>query len=254
VDRHTLLANKWLSLSRHQANARWPKTLLELGYALHGIEHTVHVGDMNVSPDIIMVNSKVGHALVVECKSGANVDPGQDQGYARMSIGDLRGAGVPATILAHTPVYAINEEHAGRIRGHTGLPLVVFGSRRIYGVGDLGNARLTGELRMGVKLESGSEPDPDIYPFSIRDTNERIDWRVSNAVSRHLKTRPEMFGRSLAARSHASAILRIAHPLHAFFSGPHRRELRRAVEQSVARQEGRGAWWLARGARGAVVL
>ena len=250
MDRHTLLANKWLGLSRRRINTIWPKTLHDLGYAIHGIEHTVRVGDRNVSPDVIMANIAAGHALVTDCKSGANVDLGQDLGHARMATGDLHRAGVPASIRSHTPIYAINEEHVGRIRGHTRLALVVFGKRRIYGIGDLGNADLAGELRRGVPLEEGSAPDFVIYPFSIRDTPVHIDAHVARAILSYLSSHPGMRGRSLATRALASAILRKAHPLHAPVSGSHRQELRRAVARSIARQEGRGAWWLGPAARG----
>ena len=250
MDSHTLLANKWLGLSRRRVNTRWPTTLFNLGYGIHRIEHTVRVGERNVSPDVIMANISTGHALVADCKSGANVDLGQDRGYARMATADLHRAGVPASIRSHTPVYAINEEHVGRIRGHTGLALVVFGKRKIYGIGDLGNADLTGELRRGVPLEEGSRPDPDNYPFSIRDTPVHIDVHVARAILSYLSSHPGMRGRSLATRALASAILREAHPLHAHFSGSHRQELRRAVARSIARQEARGAWWLGPAARG----
>jgi len=155
------LANKWLGLSRRRINTIWPKTLHDLGYGIHGIEHTVRVGGRNVSPDVIMANMSTGHALVTDCKSGANVDLGQDRGHARMATADLRRAGVPASIRSHTPVYAINEEHVGRIRGHARLALAVFGKRGIYGIGDLGGADLAGELRRGVPLEEGSAPDFD---------------------------------------------------------------------------------------------
>jgi len=250
VDSHTLLVNMSLGLAIDIVNTTWPKILLNLGYGIHGIEHTVHVRGRNVSPDIVMINIAIGHALVVDCKSGANVDLDQDRGYARMATGDLHRAGVPASIRSHTPVYAINEEHVGRIRGHTRLALVVFGKSRIYGIGDLGCPDLTEELRRGVPLEGGSAPDIEVYPFSIRDTQDRIDGVVSGAISRYLQAHPGMTGRSLATRALASAILREAHPLHALFSGSHRQELRRAVARSIARQEGRGAWWLEPAARG----
>ena len=218
----------------------WPKTLHDLGYGIHGIEHTVRVGERNVSPDVIMANISTGHALVTDCKSWANVDLGQDLGHARMATGDLRRAGVPASIRTHTPIYAINEEHVGRIRGHARLALAVFGKRGIYGIGDLGGADLAGELRMGVPLEEGSAPDFVIYPFSIRDTPDRIDRVVERAIASYHRANPGMAGRSLATRALASAILREAHPLHAHFSGSHRQELRRAVARSIACQEGRG--------------
>lgn len=250
MDRHTLLANKSLGMSICLLNTKWPAIFLTHGYKIHGIEHNVHVKGRNVSPDIILTSAKARHALVIDCKSGANVDLWQDRMYAQMSTGDLHGAGVPALVRSHAPIYTINEEHVGRIRSHTSHPLVVFGSRSVYGIGDFGNSGLTAELCGGCPLEEGSAPDTEIYPFSVRDAQDDIDACVARAVSRHLLVHPDMRGGSLASRAAASAILRQAHPLHEFFSGSHRSELRRAVAQSISRQEKHGARWLEPAGRG----
>lgn len=231
-------------MSIYLFNTKWPAIFLMHGYKIHGIERSVHVKGRNVNPDIILINTRDRHALVIDCKSGANVDLRQDSMYSQMSTRNLHETGVPALVRSHTPIYTINEEHVERIRDHTRHSLVVFGSRRVYGIGDFGNAGLTTELCRGCPLEKGSAPDIEIYPFSIRDTQDDIDACVARAISRHLLVRPDMKGRSLASRAAASAILRQAHPLHGFFSGSHRSELRRAVAQSISRQEELGAWWL----------
>jgi len=223
------------------------------GYEIHGIERCVHVRGRNVCPDIILTSTKARHALVIDCKSGANVDLEQDRLYSQMSTRDLHKAGVPALVCSHTPTYTINEEHVGRIRGHTNHSLVVFGSRRVYGIGDFGNAGLTAELREGCPLGEGSAPDVEIYPFSVRDAQGDIDACVARAISRLLLVHPDMKGGSLASRAAAGAILRQAHPLHGFFSGSHRSELRRAVAQSISRQEERGAWWLGQAGQGGML-
>lgn len=197
-----------------------------------------------MSPDIILTSKTHGHALVIECKSGANVDLEQDRKYGQIALNDLHEAGVPAHVRSHTPTYAINEEHVDRIRGHTGHALLVFGSRRIYGIGQFGYDKLTRALQKGINLKNGAFPDIGAYPFSIRDTHDHIDARVAGAILFYLNTHPDMKGRSLATRAFASAILRVAHPLHRHFSGSHRSELRRAVAHSISRQEDCGAWWL----------
>lgn len=240
MDSHTLLVNKLLSLLFRRFNAKWPTTLLKLGYKVHGIEHSMHVKGGNVSPDIILTSTVGRHALVIECKSGANVDKGQGSRYGQVTANVLHSVGVPTTVRSHAPIYAINEEHVDRIRGHTDHALLVFGSRRIYGIGDFGDGDLYAVLRNGVPLEKGSSPNTDVYPFSVRDAPGHIDEHVSRAVRRHLLDHPGMAGRPLDTRAAASAILREAHPPHRHFSGPHRRELRRAVARSIARQEGQG--------------
>jgi len=119
VDRHTLLACKLFSMCGFRIITIWPLTLLKHGYHIHGIEHSVHVKGGNASPDIILTNTATGHALVIDCKSGANIDKGQDRRYGQITVNGLHKAGVPAAVRSHTPIYAINEEHVGRIRGHT---------------------------------------------------------------------------------------------------------------------------------------
>lgn len=254
MDSHTFLACKLFGLCVSLNDEKWPLTLLRHGYSIHAIECSMRVKGGNVSPDAVFTNSKTGHALVIDCKSGANVDLEQDSKYAHMSISDLHRAGVRTGVRSHAVMYAINEEHADRIRAHTDIPLLVFGRRAIYGIGDFGDTELTGELHSGVPLEKRSSPDSYVYTFSIRDAHDVIDGRVSGAIVGHLRGNPAIAGRSLATRADAGAIMREAHPLHALFSGPHRRELRRAVERSIARQEGRGAWWLGQGARRAIGL
>jgi len=104
VDSHTLLACKLLSMCGFRIIAMWTLTLLKLGYEVHGIEHSVHVKGGNVSPDIILTNSGTGHALVIDCKSGANVDQGQDSRYGQITVNCLHKAGMPP-ISAATPPY-----------------------------------------------------------------------------------------------------------------------------------------------------
>ena len=227
-----------------EADGDWPTTMQKYGYVVHAVELSVNVNGRNASPDIVLASDRHSHALVIECKSGANVDRGQDRRYSQMSIEDLWGAGVPRSISTHTPVYAINEEHVTRIGGHTRHALMVFGKRTIFGVGDFGNPGFTSELHAGIGLKAGAMPDTDVYPFSIRDAPGDIDRRVAWAVEKYLNDRPGEAGKSPATRPSANAILRHAHPPHRFLSRAHRSELRRAVIRSIMRQEGLGAWWL----------
>jgi len=248
VDSHTLLANKVLNMVS-EAGEGWPTTMQKYGYAVRAIKMSVRVGGRNVSPDIVLASDRHGHAMVIDCKSGANVDLRQDRLYSQMAIGDLWRAGVPRAIRLHTPIYAINNEHVDRISGHTDQALMVFGRRTICGIGDFGNAELTRELRAGIRLKIGAMPDTDVCPFSIRDAHGDIDRRMAWAVERYLSDRPGEAGKSLATRPVANAILLYAHPLHGFLSSPHRSELRRAAVQSIARLEGSGPWWLGPAAR-----
>lgn len=188
MDSHTLLANKVLNMVS-EAGEGWPTTMQKYGYAVRAIEMSVRVGGRNVSPDIVLTSDRHGHAMVIDCKSGANVDLRQDRLYSQMAIGDLWRAGVPRAIRLHTPIYAINNEHVDRISGHTDQALMVFGRRTIFGIGDFGNAELTRELRAGIRLKIGAMPDTDVCPFSIRDAHGTLtgawrgQWRGTSATA-----------------------------------------------------------------------
>jgi len=44
----------------------WPSTLLKHGYRLLAIERSVHVEGREAVPDIILLNEKAGHILIID--------------------------------------------------------------------------------------------------------------------------------------------------------------------------------------------
>lgn len=63
-----------------------PSTLKDGGYSCHSIEQSFSVGtNQVVNPEIILCSDRDEHTLVVEAKSGANLNPGQLQRYTLVS-------------------------------------------------------------------------------------------------------------------------------------------------------------------------
>lgn len=143
-----------------------PLFLLDYGYKAHAIEKNVRVGGRIVVPDVIFINKDMGHMLVVDCKSGANVRIDQDLRYSQMRLEDLIKATRPhCKVSMHTFVYAIEEPNLERIRPHTDAALIIFGRNYVHGDGNLGNDRLTQLLREGVSLKDTLYSKLNAYPF-----------------------------------------------------------------------------------------
>jgi len=233
VHRHTLLMNKVMILCI-AGMREWVSTLYDHGYQILAIERSVRVEGKTVVPDIMLLNNRARHILVVDCKSGPNIKPNQESKYARMRLEDiLEAARPPCGVSSHTFAYAANEEHVDRMREHTDFTIMAFGSHGVRGIGDFGHEGLTRELRAGVDLGSASEPRYAPYPFSINDLWEDIDDVVALGILACQPARPG--ARLLANRATAREVLRAAHPFHEKFAPAHRAELVEVVRLSIAR-------------------
>jgi len=232
VHRHTLLMSKVLGMC--VAMSGWPSTLREHGYRVLAIERSVRVGNRTAVPDIMFLNEGAGHMLIVDCKGGANVKPDQDGKYSQMRLPDMLEIARPqCEVKAHTFAYAVDEEHVGRIRAHTDFAIIAFGRHAVRGIGDLGHAPLTQELRGGVSLGEAPTPLFYTYPFSINDDHEHVDTRVASSIRTCQRARAGM--RLLANRATADEVLRAARPFHEKFAPAHRAELVEVVRLSIAR-------------------
>jgi len=240
VDDHTLVINKTLSLLVAKTDGQ-PQTLLKHGYDVLAIEESVSVEQGFATPDIIAINKQARHMLVMDCKGGANIDPGQDLRYARMRLQDLINATRPPCLVgAHTFAYVIHEEHEERIRAHTNFLLIVFGNHSVRGIGNLGHEELTQEMTKGVPIYALEFPDTDVYPFSIHDSHDHIDRQVAIGLVAHLVTHPWMVNGHLLNLETANYVLRASHPLHSSLSLQHRRALANAIKRSLGRLEQSG--------------
>lgn len=216
---------------------KWPSTLCDHGYRILAIERSVRAGGRTVVPDIMLVNEKEGHVLIIDCKGGANIKPDQDGRCSQMRLeGMLEGARPPCAIRSHTLMYAIDGAHEARIRAHTRFALIAFGRHAVRGFGDLGHDSLTRELHGGVSLE-GTVPQFMLYPFSINDEGGDIDAYVQKSMQALLLCGQENL---VANRATAAKIFHNAHPFHAHYAPAHAAELvevtRLSMERSLARR------------------
>lgn len=116
------------SLALVLGGGNWPTPLADAGYRLFVIEYAIG----EVVADLVL--TAADHLVLVECKSGANVDREQAQAYGRISFTDVRRALTldPGTV-EHCVLFVCLEEHEARIR--LGLPpgmaLLVVGEKRV---------------------------------------------------------------------------------------------------------------------------
>ncbi len=249
MDSHALVINKILGLCAMDGRGDWPRTLSKLGYAVRVVEGTIERQDRNVKPDIVIVSDS-GHALLIECKAGPNIDLAQDAAYADLELSEIQELVGPACkVTGHTVVYAINAEHEPRVRQHTGLPLIVFGTDSVHGVGDFGVDKVTSALHAGVSLAGFRTPHPR-YPFSENSANEDIDHRILNTISEYLDDHPDTTLAHMTTRPFSRELLRITHEMHDVIAPKHRHELTAKIRRSIARHERSGALQGLVGSRG----
>ncbi len=249
MDRHALVLNMILGLCAMDGRGDWPRTLFDLGYVVRVVEGIIERQGRNVKPDIVIVSNS-GHALLIECKAGPNIDLGQDAAYADLDLSKIQELVGPACkVTSHTVVYAINAEHEPRVRQHTGLPLIVFGADSVHGVGDFGADKVTSALHAGVSLEGFDDPHWR-YPFSENTANEDVDDLVFNAISEYLDDHRDTTLAHILTRPFSRELLRLTHDVHDAIAPKHRRELTAKIRRSIARHERSGALQSLVGSRG----
>lgn len=70
-----------------------PAPLAAAGWAVAALEVPVRVGSGTVVCDIVLFNAEAGHLLVIEAKSGANLEPEQGRMLTALTPGLLIVAG-----------------------------------------------------------------------------------------------------------------------------------------------------------------
>ena len=101
-----------------KGTAGLPDHFKALGYSDKWIEYgfPTSSGD-RVVPELIIASNKIGHTVLLECKSGANLDENQLQRYATVTSGDLRERAFldPAECGEHDVVVVARDEFTDRI-------------------------------------------------------------------------------------------------------------------------------------------
>ena len=240
MDSHALVINMILGLCAVDGRGDWPRMLFDLGYVVRVVEGTIGRQGRNVKPDIVIVSDS-GHALLIECKAGPNIDLAQDAAYADLELSEIQELVGPACkVTSHTVVYAINAEHEPRVRQHTRFPLIVFGAASVHGVSDFGVDKVTSALHAGVSLE-GFDDLYWRYPFSENSANEDVDHRILNVISGYLDHHRDTTLAHMTTRPFSRELLRITHEMHDAIAPKHRHELTAKIRRSIARHERSGA-------------
>lgn len=82
------MLNLWVGMCRGVAGI--PNDLKRLGYADKWIEHRFANQDLKpVHPDLIISSDRINNTLLLEFKSGANIEEDQLRGYTRVTQNDL---------------------------------------------------------------------------------------------------------------------------------------------------------------------
>ena len=65
--------------------------LHDLGYAVQLVEQTISLqkSAQKITPDVVVVSNNLVHAMVIDCKSGKNIDSDQDRRYESLKSRDL---------------------------------------------------------------------------------------------------------------------------------------------------------------------
>ncbi len=170
---HTKLMNRTIALFYPENN--WPDVFHKCGYKISVIEQTlITKKQATVKPDIIAASNKHKHALVIECKSGKNIDKEQEERYAQLDIDTLKlWVSTNPPLQKHTAIYAINSHGIERIKSHTKLPIIVFYDVYLLGIGTFGVKETDAAISSPISFDGMIEPT-DQYPYGAEDSDAVI--------------------------------------------------------------------------------
>ncbi len=229
---HTRLINKLIGLCRD--TVKWPKTLFDLGYDVQLIEQTISLKSaQKVSPDVVAVSGRLLHAIVADCKSGDNIDNGQDARYQELESDDLRHWVTvhDTNQLKHVVCYVDNDTNHAGLEPHTGFPFITFGQDEIRGQGDFGIRQLNEKLCEPVSLEGMREPT-GYYPFSPDDEDYVIAPHILRGLMSYLTRRGHKTRPKIKDPATPTEILKLMHP-HDLISSRHSGSLTKKIEVMI---------------------
>jgi hypothetical protein len=186
-----------------------PAPLATAGWTVAALEVPVRLGTGTVVCDLVLFNAEAGHLLVVEAKSGANLEPEQGRKLLALTPGLLIVAGgitVPRPVPLQCEVlYACLAENADRIalgadQAGLGVPILAVGERE---------ARLlrpqVASLRLSAALDAPviwSYPIAQIVPFDHESPGEAFDQPVrAELVAVTAQVRPSITIRALTEQA-----------------------------------------------------
>ncbi len=186
-----------------------PAPLAGAGWAAVALEVPVRVGSGTVVCDIVLFNAEAGHLLVVEAKSGANLEPEQGRRLTALTPGLLIVAGgitVPQPVSLQCEVlYACLAENADRIAlgaDEAGLrmPILAIGERDVRLLRPhMASARLSAAFGAPV---AWSHPIARIVPFDHESPAGEFDQPVrAELIAAMAQGRPSITIRALTEQA-----------------------------------------------------
>lgn len=227
---HTRLMNKFIGLCSNTSD--WPSVMYKMGYRIELIEQKISMETGSVTPDVVVMSNRLSHAVVVDCKSGNNIDHKQDYKYKSVTFKDL-SAWVDIkerSRFKHTACYVVNDSNYDKLIAHTELPFVIFGEASFRGQGNFGHADLDRTLCRRTSLVRRREPTA-FYPFSINDDEHLILRHVLYGLILWInKNQPQSYS-DLTKNKTLIDLLKIIHPHYKRMSEKHRNDLRNKVKK-----------------------
>lgn len=234
ASKHTRLVNRVIGLC--QDTACWPSVLHDLGYEVQLIEQTISIRESSqkITPDVVAVSNRLVHAMVIDCKSGTNIDVDQDSRYESLEPRDLA---YHVTVhdpnrLTHVACYADGAANHQSIKQHTRLPFITFGPEEMIGNRDFGKKDVNSKLCNGVSLKGMREPT-GYYPFSPDDEDSAIIPHVLPGLLSYLVRRGREAPSTVVDAAMAEAILKNIHPFHEQISSRHRQRLTQRIKRMI---------------------
>lgn len=186
-----------------------PAPLADAGWAVAALEVPVRVGGETVVCDVVLFNPQAGHLLVVEAKSGANLEPEQGRKLIALTPELLVIAGgitVPKPVPLHCEVlYACLADNADRIclgADEAGLRVPVLAVSR----SDAGLLRpqMAGPLLSAAFSSPAvwTHPIARIVPFDHESPAEAFDQPVrAELIAAMARQRPSVTIRTLTEQA-----------------------------------------------------
>ena len=236
---HTRLINKFIGLCQKNAHGGqgtkpWPNPLYELGYRVNLVEQEITMrGGGMVHPDVLASSNRHLHVLVAECKSGKNIDPGQDSRYASLATSDLSDFAQlhDPNQLKHDVCYVDEAENHASLAPYTKLPFITFGREYVQKHGKFKLDKLDTKLSQQIPI-GGSEDPSSYYPFSPSDDDEFVVPYVLRALVRCLALSDNASRVAVLESGVASMILDALNLPH-FISHKHKKQMQERVKRVV---------------------
>lgn len=237
--KHTILINKFIGLCQKQSAGRkspkpWPNPLYELGYRIKLIEKEISMCNGGlVHPDVLATSNRHLHILVIECKSGNNINADQDRRYANLSTRDFKNfvKMYDQSQLKHDVCYVDGMENHASLEPHTDLPFITFGRRHIQKHGTFKLDKLDRKLSPQITLD-GSEVLRSYYKFSPFDGDKFV---VPHVVRALMQCVTSTSSKSRVAVLELGAALKITEALDPqnIISSHHKGQLQKRVEHVI---------------------